>query len=269
MNKQEDLYQGFYKAIKESYCKYLLYGDRSKEKLKPLHKWVGETINKKLPPNLYKVYYLNGKEVETEGRYYNKTVDIAIVDSKVDPPVRKVGFKNVYYAQKIEMAISIKFITSNFKQNANNYFENLLGECKNIRANNIKFGYFVVFRDKIPYFDIDKGIKCFEVLDDNDVEKYIKLFEDIKKSLDLPNIIGMEIINIDPIVEEDLKKKPKFSEEDIKKATEEKGIKIENGINNTNLSEEKKKFILDNFNLQQFFTNIEKILGAQEKNSFS
>ncbi len=94
------------------------------------------------------VYFLNGKEVQTEGEYYTKIIDVAIVKRGVKVIKKRVGFKSVFYIPEIEMAISIKFITSNFKQNANNYFENLLGECANLRVRGIKFGHFVVFRDK-------------------------------------------------------------------------------------------------------------------------
>jgi hypothetical protein len=38
MNKKK-LYQDFYEAIKNSYINYLDYGDRSEEKIKPLHKF--------------------------------------------------------------------------------------------------------------------------------------------------------------------------------------------------------------------------------------
>jgi len=255
MNKQE-LYTSFYNAVKESYLKYLQFGDRSEEKLKPLHSWIGNTI-KMFIPNQYDVYFLNGKEVQTEGQYYTKIIDVAIVKKGVKVSKRRVGAKNVFYIPKIEMAISIKFITSNFKQNANNYFENLLGECANLRAKGINFGHFVVFRDKIPYFDRKGKIKHWEILDDSDIKKYIKLFQEKEKFFHVPNFIGMEIIDINPIVEEFYNRKPEFTEEEIKAVEKEKGeIKIRNGINNTNLSNETKKFILENFNLEQFFREV-------------
>lgn len=81
MNRQ-NLYTGFYDAVKESYVKYLLSGDRSEKKLKPLHAWVGNTI-KMFIPDLYDVYFLNGKEVQTEGEYYTKIIDVAVVKKKL------------------------------------------------------------------------------------------------------------------------------------------------------------------------------------------
>jgi len=253
-----NLYTGLYNAIRDSYFKYLLSGDRSEEKLKPLHAWVGNTIKSFIPG--YDVYFLNGKEVQTEGEYYTKIIDVAIVKKGVKVIQKRVGPKTVFYIPEIEMAISIKFITSNFKQNANNYFENLLGECANLRARRIKFGHFVAFRDRIPYFERSKGIKHWEILEDHDINKYIKLFQEREKFFHAPNVIGLEIININPIIEEFYSRKPKFTDEEIKKVIGEGRIVIQNGIDNTNLSEKIKKFILDNFNLQQFFTNIKEIL---------
>jgi len=258
MNKQ-DLYTGFYNAVKESYRKYLLFGDRSEEKLKPLHSWVGDTI-KRFIPDLYDVYFLNGKEVQTEGEYYTKIIDVAIVKKGVGIIKRRVGAKSVFYIPKVEMAVSIKFITSNFKQNANNYFENLLGECANLRTKGIKFGHFVVFRDKIPYFQRSKEINHWEILEDNDIEKYIKLFQNKEAFSHVPNFVGMEIVNIDPIVEEFYNRKPEFTEVEIESVERTREIKIKNGIHNTKLSEKIKEFILENFNLQQFFKNIGEIL---------
>ncbi len=95
-------------------------------------------------------------------------------------------------------------------------------------------------------------------MDDQDIEKYIKLFKDKEKFSHAPNFIGVEIININPIVEKFYNKKPKFTNEEIGKVIEE--ITIQNGIDNTELSKEVKKFILHNFNLQQFFENIKEIM---------
>ncbi len=253
MNKSE-IYTGLYNAIKRSYFKYLLFGDRSKEKLKPLHAWVGNTIKSFIPAQ-YSVYFLNGKEVQTEGEYYTKIIDVAIVKENVEIIPQRIGFATVFYIEKIEMAVSIKFITSNFKQNANNYFENLLGECANLKAHGIKFGHFIVFRDKIPYFERNKKIKHWEILEDHDINKYIKLFQERGKFIHVPDVIGLEIINIYPIIEEVYKRKPPFPKNTIKNVGRRKII-IKNGIDNTKISEGKKKFILDNFNSVCFFENI-------------
>jgi len=259
MNNQK-LYIGFYNAIKESYTKYLLFGDRSEEKLKPLHTWMGNTI-KLLINKEYNVYFLNGKEVQTEGAYYPKIIDIGVVKKDITPIQKRIGFKTVFYIPNIEMAISIKFITSNFKQNANNYFENLIGECANLKAGGILFGHFVVFRDKIPYFERNGKLKGWEILEDDDIKKYIRLFE--KRNFPhVPDIIGIEVINIDPIIEEILQRKPKFTEEEIKNLKNE--LEIKEGINNTNISDDIKNYILTNFALPKFFENINECLKAKK-----
>ena len=48
----------------------------------------------------------------------------------------------VFENKKIIATVSFKFVTSNYKQNANNYFENLMGETANIRRQNIGFAHF-------------------------------------------------------------------------------------------------------------------------------
>jgi predicted nucleic-acid-binding Zn-ribbon protein len=256
-----NLYEGFYNAVKGSYFNYLLYGDRSVEKLKPLHFWIGNTI-KRFLSNEYDLYFLNGKEVQTEGEYYTKIIDVGIVKKGIEVTVKRSGYRTVFYIPKIEMAISIKFITSNFKQNANNYFENLLGECANLRARGMKFGHFVVFRDKIPYFQRSKAIRNWEILEDEDIKKYIKLFQEREKYLHAPNFIGLEIVNISPIVEEYYNRKPKFTSQEIEKINAISSIKIQNGIDASNLSEDVKKLVINYFNLTQFFANLKNLLNS-------
>jgi len=108
---------------------------------------------------------------------------------------------SIFKNQKIIATISFKFITSNYKQNSNNYFENLLGETANIRRVNIGFAHFLVLRAHTPYYDKNKGNlrgqeKKIEILNENDLVKYIKLFND----LDFPHkpeVLGMAIIDFD------------------------------------------------------------------------
>lgn len=254
MNKKK-LYQDFYEAIKNSYKNYLIYGDRSEEKIKPLHKFLGEAI-KSLIGDKYEVYFLNGKEVQTEGKYYTKIIDIAIVEKGKEVKEVRIGPKKVFYIPEILMAISVKFITSNFRQNANNYFENLLGECANLRSKGIKFAHFVVFRDKIPYFERNGKIKTWEQIEDKDIEKYIKLFEEMEKSFHAPDVIGIEIVNINPIIEEQKSRKPPFR--GIKGEIQK--IKIQNGISNLRISKEIKGFISNNFNLYHFLEEVKRNL---------
>ncbi|MDP2362788.1 MAG: hypothetical protein Q8M94_03350, partial [Ignavibacteria bacterium] len=125
--------------------------------------------------------------------------------------------------------------TSNYKQNSNNYFENLLGETANIRRVNIGFAHFLVLRAHTPYYYKNKGNlrgkeKKIEILNENDLAKYIKLFND----LDFPHkpeVLGMAIIDFD--------KRGRAHFEDLKNlnlAVETKNI-LENQLSITNFIE--------------------------------
>lgn len=174
----------FLKAISKTFLAYNTFGARSNKKLIPIHKWFAKIIESKLG-NEYSVRSLGkGGEFKIDGKYYPKTLDISI-------------FKN----KKFIATISFKFVTSNYKQNSNNYFENLLGETANIRRVNIGFAHFLVLRGHTPYYDKNKGSlrgeeKKIEILSENDLVKYVKLFND----LDFPHkpeVLGMAIIDFD------------------------------------------------------------------------
>jgi len=208
----------FLKAISKTFLAYNTFGARSNKKLIPIHKWFAEVIESKLGRG-YSVKSL-GKdgEFKLDGKYYPKTLDISI-------------FKN----KKIIATISFKFVTSNYKQNSNNYFENLLGETANIRRVNIGFAHFLVLRAYTPYYNKNKGNlrgkeKKIEILNENDLAKYIKLFND----LDFPHkpeVLGMAIIDFD--------KRGRAHFEDLKNlnlAVETKNI-LENQLSITNFIE--------------------------------
>lgn len=172
----------FLKAISETFLAYNTFGARSNKKLLPIHLWFAEVIEKKLG-NGYSVRSLGkGGEAVLDGKYYPKTLDISILKGN-----------------KIITTISFKFVTSNYKQNSNNYFENLLGETANIRRVNVGFAHFLVLRAHTPYYDKNRGNlrgkeKKTEIINENDLSKYIKLFND----LDFPHkpeVLGMAIID--------------------------------------------------------------------------
>src|SRR3989344_5705191 len=100
----------FLNAITKTFSAYNKFGARSNKKLLPIHKWLAETIASRLDKS-YSVRGLGtGGEETLNGKYYPKILDVSVL-------------KN----DKIITTISFKFVTSNYKQNANNYFENLLG----------------------------------------------------------------------------------------------------------------------------------------------
>jgi len=250
VSKMEIKLEDFYNKIKEAYIQYLQYGSRSIKKIAPIHQWIGETYQKLLG-NEYQVDYSNKEKLKINGRYYPKEVDIKIQKSQ----------KNIF-------VISFKFITSNYKQNVNNFFENLLGECANIRTKNIGFGHILVLRNKIPYSDKEGNIKKWEIPNDKDLGKYITLFNDRSKYFHSPNYLCIEIVSIAPIIEEVISSSPGtsgYSEDFYKKEIKPRlnELKIENGICGSGLSPHYIEFIKENMNLQKFFQDTIKFI--QEK----
>lgn len=156
------------KTISVSFQKYQEYGARSTQKLKPLHTFVAEAMATIWGED-YELRYLGEetKELTVDGKYYPKNIDICI--TKKGKPVFCIG---------------IKFITSNYKQNANNYFENMMGETANIQANNIPYAQFIILRKETPYYkksnaDItDKKASKIEIIDKGDLQKYVNLMYD-------------------------------------------------------------------------------------------
>lgn len=183
-----DLNQGLLSKIKESYKKYLECGPQSNEKLKVLHGFIAKCLEKELgADNICSRYsikslgYNDGKEGIIRGVYYDKKVDITIY--KDSDPIA---------------GIAVKFVTSNYSQNSNNYFENMLGETANIRSNNIFYFQIFLITDKIPYFDKYGKIKKYERLSVHNLEKYLELSED-KPTLyyHIPNKTFIGIFTID------------------------------------------------------------------------
>ena len=181
----DNLQFNFIKAINASFSAYNKKGGaRSNKKLIPIHKFLSETILRKLK-NKYSIKSLgigDGKEATIDGKYYPKDLDVAI-------------FKN----NKIVATVSFKFVTSNYQQNANNYFENLMGETANIRRQNIGFAHFLVLRGHTPYYSKNKGNlrgkeKKIEIISEKHLQKYIKLFNDMDFP-HKPDLIGVCLLD--------------------------------------------------------------------------
>lgn len=174
----------FLKTLENSFIIYLKTGARSNEKLKVLHSFISQAIQVKLGPE-YRACSLgigNGKEKKVQGRYMDKTIDITI---------EKKG--------KAIAGIAVKFVMSNYSQNSNNYFENMLGETANIRASNIPYFQIFAIPQTLPYFSKDKKIMKWENISQHNLDKYIKLSND---NIDLyyhtPNKTLITIFEISP-----------------------------------------------------------------------
>lgn len=179
-NVQED----FLQALSDSFKGYNNYGARSIKKLIPIHGWLAREIKQRLNGEFDVSALGNGGERKFPGKYYPKNLDISVL-------------KN----EKIISTVSFKFVTSNYKQNGNNYFENLLGETANIRRAGVGFAHLLVLRSYTPYLDKNKGglrgkEKRLEKLKDKDIEKYIKLFKD-QDFPHKPDVLGIVVIDFD------------------------------------------------------------------------
>ncbi len=136
--------QKFILAIEESFRQYKLHGARSTAKLVPIHKFVANTLAV-IWGDGYEIRYMKegGGEVTVNGKYYPKDVDITVMRE----------------GQAV-FCLGIKFVTSNYKQNANNYFENMMGETANIQAvGSLPYAQLLILRHKTPYYP-KNGMNC-------------------------------------------------------------------------------------------------------------
>lgn len=153
----------FLEIIGSSFIKFLETSARSNKKLKILHGAIATDIEERLGKD-YAICSLGcgeGKEVKISGRYMDKTVDIAI-----------------YKGENDIAAIGVKFVMNNYSQNSNNYFENMLGETANIRANKKKYFQILILPEELPYYDNSGKITHWEKITNHNINKYIKLSND-------------------------------------------------------------------------------------------
>ncbi|MCF1354844.1 hypothetical protein LH651_01000 [Mycoplasma hominis] len=171
----------FLEALKESFITYLSTSPRSNEKLKVLHGFIASDLQKKLG-NEYEVKSLGykiGKESFIDGRYMSKKVDITI--EKSNKPIA---------------GIAVKFVMSNYSQNSNNYFENMLGETANIRSKNIPYFQIFIIPEIIPYYKKTGDISKWENITENNIDKYILMSKDnVDNFYHIPNKTLFAIIN--------------------------------------------------------------------------
>lgn len=92
-----------------------------------MHSCIAEDLFNKLKKENFRVCSLGfqaGQEKFMKGRYLDKKVDISIKNTQSDRDICGIG---------------VKFVMSNYSQNSNNYFENMLGETANIRCNDLLY----------------------------------------------------------------------------------------------------------------------------------
>ena len=173
----------FLAVLKEAFKMYLQTDARSNKKLCILHGEISKDLHERLGDNKYSVYslgYGDGKEHKINGRYVDKAVDITIAEN--NKPIA---------------GIAVKYVMSNYSQNSNNYFENMLGETANIRSAKIPYFQIFVIPDKIPYFLKDGTISKPEMISEHNLKKYIKLSDDnTDEFLHTPNKTLVFVVHI-------------------------------------------------------------------------
>ena len=197
----------FLEAIKKSFLVSLETSPRSNEKLKVLHGFIAEDLQNRLGSKyvVKSLGFKEGKEAQILGRYMNKNVDITI---------KKDG--------RAVAGIAVKFVMSNYSQNSNNYFENMLGETANIRANKIPYFQIFVIPEVLPYYKKDGEISNWEKITENNVDKYVKMSDDqIDAFYHTPNKTLFTIVDLG-----DFKGVEPKTNEEYKKYFSENGFSI-------------------------------------------
>ena len=127
----------FLTVLKKSFIAYLQTGARSNKKLEILHGAISRDLCERINDEKYSISSLGygiGKERKIIGRYVDKKVDITVCENNI--PIA---------------GIAVKYVMSNYSQNSNNYFENMLGETANIRSARIPYFQIFIIPDRIPY----------------------------------------------------------------------------------------------------------------------
>lgn len=210
----------FLNILKKSFITYLQTDARSNKKLEILHGAISEDLVGFLDDDKYSVYslgYGNKKEHKISGRYVDKTVDITVAEK--GKPIA---------------GIAVKYVMSNYSQNSNNYFENMLGETANIRSAKIPYFQIFVIPDKIPYFKKDGDISKWEKINERNLKKYIKLSNDDTDSyLHTPNKTLVFVVHIEDKTGAEIKNKQEYKEHYLNKKFEMKISESEFEFGNT------------------------------------
>jgi len=205
-------------AIELSFKNYRESGARSPKKLIPIHGYFANILSK-IFGSEYEIFYMgkNSKELTVPGKYYPKDIDITVTRNNI--PIFCLG---------------IKFITSNYKQNANNYFESMMGETANIQTCGIPYAQLIIFRTRTPYYKKNENVKArkIEIIKDKDMHKYLHLQFDNPQA-HRPKYLSMQFVDID-----------------------EKIGKVELTDASSVLSPNIAKLLYDNLSLEKFFKEI-------------
>lgn len=149
----------FLTIMNEAYETYLKYGPRSSKKVDIIHNF----IKKKLEEQLQDTHVIIlEKKVKCLNASGYKACDIVAQNKETG---------------KIDYIIPVKFVCSNYKQNKNNYFENLIGETYLLKHYNkeTKIIPFNIMPSECKYFNKDGVVKKMEKITKNDISVYTEV----------------------------------------------------------------------------------------------
>jgi len=234
----------FIKSLEEGYKNYLLVHARSTSKIIPMHKCLSEILKEKLGKDfvIKSMGIGDNKEYKFKGKYYNKDLDITIL--KDNKPISALGFK---------------FITSNYKQNSNNYFENMLGETANVKRNDLLYGQILILKEQMPYFSTDKKqFTKVEKINELNLKKYFRLGKDNAENLyHKPDIMFIAFIKtgdeeriLKAIANKEKISKPEFNKNELAPLVK---LKFLNTLDlKEQFTDEMKDFLIKNGNFEEF-----------------
>jgi len=174
-------------AIRRSFTEYLI-SPRSTKKIISLHGTIAEILHSKL-----KEAYPE-KNIDVISRGYGSDKEFAV------PTL--TGTKNcditVLHDGEPIAVIPVKFVCSNYSQNANNYIDSMMGETVNIRLGNIQVHHVVIIPAYVPHFNSQGTVTHVEYMNDHNVDKYRKLFEKMQADATravLPNSLFFSLVD--------------------------------------------------------------------------
>jgi hypothetical protein len=151
----------FIQILNETYETYFKYGSRSSKKVDYFHSSIKDILEQ---------YFTCEKGYDIKLEYNIKSCNSS-KKKKCDIVVLK---NNIPY-----IIFPVKIIMTNYKQNKNNFWENLTGELSQIKWFNpdIRIIPINIFMDKTPYLKNSKEIKHFESVTPSDIEIYNELIK--------------------------------------------------------------------------------------------
>lgn len=184
----------FIGCITKLYEEYINSHRRSSKKLLPLHGSISKDLQDRLGEDyiVRSLGFNENREAKINGRYFNKKVDISVFKKDGNNEIALGG-------------IAVKSIMTNYSQNSNNYFENMLGETANIRGAEKLYFQLLILPEYLPYFGEKKinGVKVKDIItniehiSNHNLEKYLRLSNDnVLDYVHSPNKTLIYLINI-------------------------------------------------------------------------